>query len=185
MTEEIEQLLKNLGLKKILEILDTEVTRAQKHDSTYETFLARLLRAQYHRKQETALDWRIRRARLPNDWTLESFPYRRQKGVKKRQINAFASLDFVAKSENIVFVGPTGVGKTGLATGILLKALQNRTATAPSLSRPRTCSTKCMPRSPTDPRASSSITSRGSTCSASTKWATSRSDRSRRTFSSS
>jgi DNA replication protein DnaC len=124
-TEEIEQLLKNLKLKRILEILDKEIARAEKHDSTYETFLVRLLRAQYHHKQESALEWRIKRARLPNDWTLESFPYRRQKGVKRRQINAFASLDFVTKSENIVFIGPTGVGKTGLATGILLKALQN------------------------------------------------------------
>ncbi len=34
-------------------------------------------------------------------------------------------LDFVAKAENIVFIGPTGVGKTGLATGLLLKALQS------------------------------------------------------------
>ena len=38
---------------------------------------------------------------------------------------AFAELDFVAKAENIVFIGPTGVGKTGLAIGLLLKALQN------------------------------------------------------------
>jgi DNA replication protein DnaC len=34
-------------------------------------------------------------------------------------------LDFVAKAENIVFIGPTGVGKTGLASGLLLKALQS------------------------------------------------------------
>ncbi len=31
----------------------------------------------------------------------------------------------IAKAENIVFIGPTGVGKTGLASGLLLKALQN------------------------------------------------------------
>ena len=34
-------------------------------------------------------------------------------------------MDFVAKAENIVFIGPTGVGKTGLASGLLLKALQS------------------------------------------------------------
>jgi DNA replication protein DnaC len=34
-------------------------------------------------------------------------------------------LDFVAKAENIVFIGPTAVGKSGLATGILLKAIEN------------------------------------------------------------
>jgi DNA replication protein DnaC len=40
-------------------------------------------------------------------------------------IRTFAELEFVPKAENIVFVGPTGVGKTGLASGLLLKALQN------------------------------------------------------------
>ena len=56
---------------------------------------------------------------------MESFPYARQPGVNRKQINAFAELDFVAKRENLVFVGETGRGKTGLASGILLKALQN------------------------------------------------------------
>ncbi len=123
--EELEQLLKNLQLKRILENLEEEMARAQKDDATYESFLLNLVRSQWHHRQETALAWRIKRARLPNSWTLESFPFQRQKGVKKRQINIFAGLDFVGKAENIVFVGPTGVGKTGLATGLLLKALQN------------------------------------------------------------
>jgi DNA replication protein DnaC len=75
--------------------------------------------------QESALAYRIKQARLPEQWTLESFPFKRQPGVNARQIRAFAELDFIAKAENIVFVGPTGVGKTGLASGLLLKALQN------------------------------------------------------------
>jgi DNA replication protein DnaC len=45
--------------------------------------------------------------------------------VNKRDMKTFAELDFIAKGENIVFIGPTGVGKTGLASSILLKALQN------------------------------------------------------------
>jgi DNA replication protein DnaC len=125
MTEELDQLLKNLRLSRVHEILDEELKAAQKSDRSYQDFLVRLLRAQWHRRQETALEWRIKRARLPEPWTIESFPYARQKGVKRRQINDFAGLDFVPKAENIVFVGKTGVGKTGLAIGLLLKALQN------------------------------------------------------------
>ena len=56
---------------------------------------------------------------------MESYPYKKQPEVNHRQIRSFGELDFIAKAENLVFIGPTGVGKTGLASGILLKALQN------------------------------------------------------------
>jgi DNA replication protein DnaC len=125
MTDEIAQLLKNLHLARIAAILDDELANAEKKDLGYQELLARLLRAQYHHRQETALAWRIRRAGLPEPWTLESFPWKRQPGISQKQIRGFAELDFVAKGENIVFVGPTGVGKTGLAIGLVLKALQN------------------------------------------------------------
>src|SRR3954469_7189443 len=125
MKDDLEQLLKSLHLRKIAEIFDEEAKRAEKADSSYQEVLARLLRAQWQANQEAALAWRIRRAGLPEQWTLETFPFKRQPGVNQRQIRTFAELDFVPKAENIVFVGPTGVGKTGLASGLLLKGLQN------------------------------------------------------------
>jgi DNA replication protein DnaC len=125
MTDEIAQLLKNLRLHRIADILDEELARAEAKDRGYQDLIARLLRAQWHHRQETALGWRIKRAGLPEQWTLESFPWKRQPGVSHKQMRGFAELDFVPKAENIVFVGATGVGKTGLATGLLLKALQN------------------------------------------------------------
>jgi len=125
MTDELQQLLKALHLRKIAEILDVELASAAKESRTCQDFLVRLLRAQWHAQQEGALAWRIERARLPEQWTLESFPFKKQPGVTQRQMRAFGELDFVAKAENLVFIGPTGVGKTGLASALLLKALQN------------------------------------------------------------
>jgi DNA replication protein DnaC len=125
MTDEIAQLLKALHLGRIGEIFDEELAHAQKKDSSHQDFVVRLLRAQWHHRQEMALAWRIKRAGLPEQWSLESFPFKRQPGVSAKQIRGFAELDFVAKGENIVLIGPTGVGKTGLAIGLLLKALQN------------------------------------------------------------
>jgi DNA replication protein DnaC len=113
MTEELEQLLKNLKLRRILEIYDEQLCAADKDDISYSDFLTRLARAQWQARQEGALEWRIRRANLPERWTLETFPF------------AFAELEFIAKAENIVLVGKTGVGKTGLSSGLLLKALEN------------------------------------------------------------
>ena len=77
------------------------------------------------RASEHALEWRIRNAKLPERWSLDTFPFARQPGVNRKQIRTFAELDFVPKKENIVFIGPTGVGKSGLASGILLKAIEN------------------------------------------------------------
>lgn len=125
MNDELEQLLKNLKLGRIRQILPEHLRAAEKDEISYTDFLARLMRAQWHAKQEAALEWRIKRADLPERWSLETFPFAKQPGVNRKQIRAFAELDFVARKENIVFIGPTAVGKSGLATGILLKAIEN------------------------------------------------------------
>jgi DNA replication protein DnaC len=124
-SEELDQLLKNLHLKRILEIYDEQIGAAEKEDPSYSEFLTRLLRAQWHNRQETALAWRIKRANLPENWSLATFPFARQPGVSRKQIHTLAELDFVAKAENIVLIGNTAVGKTGLGTGLMLKALEN------------------------------------------------------------
>jgi DNA replication protein DnaC len=123
--EELEQLLKNLHLKRILEIYGEQLAAAEKQDVSYSEFLTRLLRAQWHHRQEAALAWRIKQAKLPEPLSLASFPFDRQPGVHRKQIHTLAELDFVAKAENIVFIADTGRGKTGLATGLLLKAIEN------------------------------------------------------------
>lgn len=125
MKAELAELLRGLRLSKIAEICDDEVRKAEKDGRSINDCLLRLFRAQWSHQLEKALERRIRRARMPEQWTLESFPFKKQPGVSKRQIMSLAELEFIPKAENIVFIGETGRGKTGLAHGLLLKALQN------------------------------------------------------------
>src|SRR3546814_20575736 len=66
-----------------------------------------------------------------SDWSsdvcssdLIDFDYRHQTTITKRQVNALLDFGFIDHRENVVFIGPPGVGKTHLAIGIGQKAIQ-------------------------------------------------------------
>jgi DNA replication protein DnaC len=69
--------------------------------------------------------YRLDKSKLPKDWSLESFPFDRQPGVDQPTIRQLAELHFLGTATNIVFIGGTGVGKSGLAASILRKAIEN------------------------------------------------------------
>jgi DNA replication protein DnaC len=123
MDDELDQLLRSLKLSRIREILDERLAAAAAEGPSYGDFLRRLLREEHHTQQTRFLEYRIQRAKLPERWPLETFPWDRQPAVQRAVIEQLANLDFIGKATNLVFIGPTGVGKTGLASGILLKAL--------------------------------------------------------------
>jgi hypothetical protein len=63
---------------------------ADKEDISYTDFVTRPVRAQWQAKREGALEWRIRRANLPERWTLETFPFA-QPGVNRKKIRRTCS----------------------------------------------------------------------------------------------
>ena len=124
MTDDLDQLLENLKMRRLREVLDRELARAEKDQPSYSDFLARCLREEYQTQQMRFLEYRIRRAQLPERWALQTYPWERQPTINRPMIEQLAKLDFIDRAANLVFIGPTGVGKTGLASAILLEALQ-------------------------------------------------------------
>lgn len=123
MIDDIHTCLDALKLRKIHEIAQDELKTAQAKKPSYSAFLLNLLRREVEDKRQRAIHSRISQAALPERWTLETYPFHVQTCVSKKQHEEFAELDFVTRAENIVWMGGTGVGKTGLASSILLKAL--------------------------------------------------------------
>ena len=138
MTEELEQLLKNLRLRRVLEVYGEQLKAAEKEDVSYSEFLTRLVRAQWHARQEGALEWRIRRANLPERLSLETFPFARQPGVNRKQIRAFAELEFIGSSWS------ARLASARRAYPVAFCSKRWKTATVVSLFARRICSTRCM-----------------------------------------
>ncbi len=122
MRDKIIELLETLKFKGMAEALDTQITLAE-NGTAVQDIIYNLLREEHSFRQERSMQNRLRNAKMPWDWTLNSFPFEQQPDVNKNQIMTLAGLDFLQKGENIIFHGKTGVGKSGLAVGILRQAL--------------------------------------------------------------
>jgi len=125
MNEDLQQLLQNLKLRTVAARFDEMLAAAETSGTPIPTLITQLLRAEWHARQEQALEARIKRANFRENWTLESFPFKEQKAVKERQIRTLAELEFIPKAENVIFIGETGVGKSGLMMSLARKAVQN------------------------------------------------------------
>ena len=125
MREKICQLLCDLRLKGMGNGLDTELADAEKKGTAPEKVLYRLLCEELAYRQQRSMLYRLNHAKIPFDWTLKTFPFDKQPGVKKSQMMSLAGLAFIERAENIVFIGNPGTGKSGLAIGLLRTALIN------------------------------------------------------------
>lgn len=117
--------LRELGLLRMAEIITQRLRLSADNKWSCKRLLRELIEEESAYRRQRALGLRIQRANLPEAWSLETFPFQAQPGVDKKQIFELAELDFIRQGINLVFIGPAGVGKTGLASSLLLKALLN------------------------------------------------------------
>jgi DNA replication protein DnaC len=124
MDEEVRKILKYLRLWGTLANWDQLLAEATRGRFSHERFLKHVLEAEYRTKSENARLLRRKRANIPELLEIETFPWTRQPKLDRKRIMAmYDSFDYMTKKRNIVWLGPTGCGKTGLATGFLLQAL--------------------------------------------------------------
>lgn len=125
MDEELAATLKHLRLPNLLAHWDDYVALAQKGNCSPLHLLRHALQEESKARHENAKALRLKRALIPEHWAMETFPFREQPKLDKKRILAlYDSFQYMEKSQNIIWMGPTGCGKTGLATAFLIQAIQ-------------------------------------------------------------
>ena len=122
--ERLTEQLQRLRLFKSRERLEALLQEASSSELSYADFLDRLLTEEVTAKTAKNVTMRTHLARFPFVKTLEAFDFSYQPSIDRKQIQGLSNCHFIEHGENVVLLGPPGVGKTHLAVGLGLKAIE-------------------------------------------------------------
>jgi len=124
MDEELVKTLKYLRLGGLLAHWDQHVELARRQRFSNVRLLRHVLDEEVKLKRDNARLLRLKRAKIPELLDLATFPFDRQPRLdRKKTLSLYDGFEYITKAQNIIWMGPTGCGKTGLATGFLIQAI--------------------------------------------------------------
>lgn len=124
-SEQIMTSLRALRIGGMAQTLPARYSQAKANEIDYIDFLKNLLDDEMAKRSDNLLNRRIKLARLPQLKTLDEFNWSFNPSIPKRTINELASSRFILEAENVLFIGPPGVGKSHLAIALSLSAIHN------------------------------------------------------------
>jgi DNA replication protein DnaC len=116
--DELVPHLKKLRLSGVLQSLELRLQQAREDSLPYEEFLFRLLTEEVERRDGKQLEQRVRRANFEHSKTLEDFDFHFNPNVPKARVVDLATCSFVERRQNVLLLGPTGVGKSHIAQAL-------------------------------------------------------------------
>lgn len=124
--KELKENLRQLQLLNLKDKIDDYSKEADSKDWPRLRFLKYVFKLELDHRLERKRLSRQANAKIPIKYVLETFPFEKQPHLnKKRLLERYDSLDYVLQKRNLVFIGPTGCGKTGLGTSFLTHAINS------------------------------------------------------------
>jgi DNA replication protein DnaC len=117
-TDELVPMLKKLRLSGVLQSLQLRTQQAADDNLSLSEFLYRLLGDEVERRDAKQLSQRVRRASFEHARTLEDFDFHFNPSVPKAKVLELGTCSFLERHDNVLIVGPTGVGKSHLAQAL-------------------------------------------------------------------
>jgi len=109
---DLVRLAKRLKLGQILPTLPERLALARAQQLDYVAFLTLLFADEVQRRDQLSLERRLGQAGFEDQVMLEQFDWSASIQVDRRQLQALFTLEFLARKEHAILVGPVGVGKT-------------------------------------------------------------------------
>lgn len=126
-TVETEQLLegfKRLKLRNMRDLLEADELKEELEGFDHPIqALNHLVQTEVAARDETRRQRRLAQAKFPDEKTLEDFEFGEQPSVDESEIQQLATLNFIERTENVVFLGPPGIGKTHLSIALGVRAV--------------------------------------------------------------
>jgi DNA replication protein DnaC len=124
MDEQLIKMLTYLRLRGLLENWARYLAMARTQNFSHVRLLQYVIEEEYKIKKDNARRLRIARAKIPVKYVMETFPFKKQPKLNRNKLlSLYDSIDYMSNHQNIIWIGPTGTGKTGLATAFLSQAI--------------------------------------------------------------